>query len=110
MKLRAVERSVTDFEVDCVAYGQTWRAYLYNISTEGCLIETPQDIVRVGDMLRFAIPGVTKIDAEVTWQKCHHAGLRFARPIHARVVEHLRFKEPGDEGRDERGMARANPR
>ena len=66
----------------------TFRVRIFNLGTHGCkveLVERPS----IGDTMLVKFDGLDAVDAEVIWLDGHVAGLRFANPIHAAVLDLL---------------------
>ena len=66
----------------------TFRVRIFNLGTDGCkveLVERPS----IGDVMLVKFDGLDAVDSEVIWLDGHIAGLRFANPIHAAVLDLL---------------------
>ena len=66
----------------------TFRVRIFNVGTDGCkveLVERPS----IGDVMLVKFDGLDAVDSEVIWLDGHIAGLKFANPIHAAVLDLL---------------------
>ena len=91
MELRGAFRYPTDLDADCRAGGRTWRTRLRNISTGGCMIESPDPGFAPGTKLKLWVQGMPTIEGAIAWQHRGHAGIRFALPLSAPIMAELGF-------------------
>jgi hypothetical protein len=61
---------------------------LLNLSTGGCCVETALEVMPE-TLLVITLPGLTPLSCEVRWLGPGVLGLRFVRPLHPTVVDHL---------------------
>jgi len=87
------------------------RVVITDISIGGCRIESRAITMREGDMVMIS-PGVIEgLCGKVMWVNGHRAGIAFASPLYAPVVDHLhhqyaRFLAPArQDGRSLRAAA-----
>lgn len=64
---------------------------LYNVSTNGCMVEMPYRQVSEGDHLCLKTDGNIRMGGVVTWQDEKNAGIRFDVPLHEAVVRFLGY-------------------
>ena len=94
MDERAAIRFVSDREVDCYSIGATARALLYNVSTDGCMLQIPVEIPRDWEFLCLRFEELEAIDGHIAWRRGCHAGVRFVQSLDPAVVASLSFTEP----------------
>jgi hypothetical protein len=61
----------------------------YDISTDGCLIESSNGFVVVGDTVSIHFAGEAPFEGTVIWRKHRNAGVEFAEPLARTVVERI---------------------
>ena len=93
MELRRAFRHPIDTDADCRAGGRSWRTRLRNISTGGCMIESPVPGFAAGTRLKLWVQGMPTIEGTIAWQHRGHAGIRFALPLSAPVLAELGFPD-----------------
>ena len=95
--MRSYNRFSTDEEIEVVVAGEKDIATLYNLSCGGCMFETRNPALREGDCIEVNLRGTVSAQGHVVWRVDNKAGIKFATPVHHRIVEMLGF--PGeDEG------------
>ena len=92
--IRATTRIVTDIETGFCSSSHSGRALVYNISTDGCMIEGPDEDSFDGDVISLSFPNLPPIDGKVVWRHERYAGIQFATQLKATTVSRLGFKEP----------------
>jgi hypothetical protein len=65
------------------------RVVITDISLEGCCIESCALTVKKGDLVVIQPESLEGLCGQVRWVDKHMAGIEFARPLYAPVVEHL---------------------
>lgn len=94
MEKRAALRFPTNLAAECRTPEKAWSSQLCNISTSGCMIACEEGELVERSVLHIRVRGLAPIDAEVVWQNCNHAGVRFRAPLHPAAMEHLGFELP----------------
>jgi hypothetical protein len=61
---------------------------LLNLSIGGCCVETSLEVMPE-TLLVITLPGLAPLSCEVRWLGPGMLGLRFLRPLHPTVVDHL---------------------
>ena len=93
MDQRTATRFVSDLEIECHSIGASAPAMLYNVSTDGCMLETPFELPEEWEFLCLNIENLTPIDGHIAWRRGCHAGVRFVRSLDPAVVADLSFDE-----------------
>jgi hypothetical protein len=86
---RRSERVSLDAQVSLRRSGQlNYQVRVSDASLHGCrveFVERPQ----LEELVWVKFEGIAPIEAEICWVEGVHAGLNFARPIHAAVFEQI---------------------
>ena len=93
-QIRATTRIVTDIETVFCSGSHSSRALVYNISTDGCMIEGADADAFDGDAISLSLPSLPPIGGKVVWRHDRYAGIRFNTQLSATTVSALGFKEP----------------
>jgi hypothetical protein len=91
MDERATSRVEVDRLIELQIGGRTGRALLYNLSMGGCMIEGPNNRVRLGDEVSLRLDDLINSTGRVVWHHGRYSGVRFEAEIHEAVVAHLGF-------------------
>lgn len=59
-----------------------------DLSETGCQVSRSARLVE-GSFITLVMPGLSAIGAQVMWGSASSIGLRFDRPLHSSVVEHI---------------------
>jgi len=59
-----------------------------HLSETGCQVARSARLVE-GSFITLVMPGLSAIGAQVMWGSASSIGLRFERPLHSSVVEHV---------------------
>ena len=94
-----------------VAYRSGWKsdqAFVYDLSTNGCMLEASAGFVEPGDTILVRFTSRVAVEGKVIWHERRNAGIEFAEPVHPLIVAHLTFREDkselhGSYGRDQFG-------
>lgn len=81
MDRRAVERIKLEAQVQCTVGARGEPATAYDISTDGCMVETSNGFVEMGETLRIAFPGGWLAEGIVVWRRHRNAGVQFDGPL-----------------------------
>lgn len=90
MGARFGNRHIVEKEVPCTIAGVPGLAFLYNLSTGGCMLESSA-AVAVGDAVSVALEGFETATGKVAWQAGQCVGVSFALPVHEAIVRHIGF-------------------
>ena len=93
MDERSVSRIVTDEAVRGHRAGRAFDARMYNLSTTGCAVECPAELLARGDRVVIAVEDLLSVEGAVAWELDGRAGVRFDDPLHADVVMYLGFRK-----------------
>jgi len=107
MEQRRAFRYPTDLDADCRAGERAWSTRLRNISSTGCMIESPDPGFDVGSPMKVWIRGVPTIEGAIAWQHRGHAGIRFALPLSSALMAKLGFS-PSEPSRAPATMRRGS--
>lgn len=89
-KLRCSERLPLVLPARCRSRsGFLDRVVMTNLSPEGCRIESRALTIHPGDLVVIRPDGLEGLCGDVRWIAGQAAGIRFATPLYAPVVEHL---------------------
>ena len=84
------ERAIIHRLIVCHLEGNIELAPIYELSIDGCKIETPAKIQQ-GDSIAIAIPNNIKRGDKVIWFKARHAGILFNERTRSVKVSFLRL-------------------
>lgn len=104
---RAAERAVVDLALEAVVGNRTCQVAMFDLSVEGCKMETSDRQVAAGEDVAFTLPGGHPVTGRVVWTQDGYAGVFFDQPLHEALVAHLKFKPAAErqELRDRFGRA-----
>jgi hypothetical protein len=91
MDNRRFQRTVVDREVECEIESERDFVFLYNLSVNGCMIETFNAAAQAGSLIKLNLAGLEDIKGVVIWRIGCNAGIEFDRVIPQSVVEYLGF-------------------
>lgn len=95
--MRSYSRFNTDHEITCIVGSKGHTAQLYNLSSGGCMIEMGQLSIAQGDEVNVKLRGQTILPGVIAWQVGKSAGIKFAVPLHHRVVESFGYQTGGED-------------
>ncbi|GAA4644109.1 hypothetical protein GCM10023115_20690 [Pontixanthobacter gangjinensis] len=99
--MRSYNRFTTDLEIDCVIGRKRHKVALYNLSSGGCMIETPtKDAVQDAEV-KIVLTGKAIMPGKIAWRVGKNAGVKFDLPLHQKVVEHFGYTTGEDFDRDD---------
>ena len=78
---RAAERIQIVAAVECTAGGQREIATAYDISTDGCLLQTSLGLLEEGDRVCVRFGHGQSAEGRVMWTRYRNAGVQFATPL-----------------------------
>lgn len=89
MDERASSRVATETTVECSAAEERFLARLWNLSTDGCMVQfVGRGLAEANELeIKFDV-GITAAGC-VAWRRGSYAGVRFSRQIHQAAVRHL---------------------
>ena len=85
-------REPSRFAVTCRSPGGQSAARLRDIAAIGCSVSTDEAILVQGHRVRLQIAQLSAIEGEVIWHDGLDAGIAFAEPLHAAVVEFIALR------------------
>ncbi len=94
--MRSFNRFVTDEEINIIIDGERDVATLYNLSCGGCMIETRNPAAREGADVEVNLRDMVTAQGFVVWRIDQHAGVKFATPVHQKIVQLLGYSETGE--------------
>ena len=83
---RAAERIQIVAAVECTAGGQREIATAYDISTDGCLLQTSLGLLEEGDRVCVRFGHGQSAEGSVMWTCYRNAGVQFATPLPSAAV------------------------
>lgn len=90
---RTSKREVVDMEVIGTSNGKACVALLYDLSMDGCMIDTGgRFALRAGDTIQLELPHAGTTEAALIWTKGRYGGAKFVRRLHQAVVTQLGFR------------------
>ena len=90
---RKVARQRIVAEVDYRSGWKSERTFAYDLSTNGCMIETSPGYVEPGDAVLVRFTERVAVEGKVIWQERRNAGIEFTEPVHPLIVSHLTFRD-----------------
>ena len=72
-----------------IASGKTTKSVVRNLSADGCTIEMGRSRLEPDTTVQLFLEGFEALEGSVRWVRDGRAGIRFARPLHAAVLDHL---------------------
>lgn len=106
MERRAVKRVQTQAMVECLSGGRRQPATVYNLSTDGCMIEAPRGFLESGDGIMLHFSNRLAVEGQVAWRDGGQAGVHFLDKIHDLMVSALGFRDAKSDLNDEIGRDR----
>jgi hypothetical protein len=98
MDERASGRVVIDSEVEAVVGTAAFRVLLYDLSTDGCMIDTGgAPLPEAGAAIDLALPLAGAKKGHLVWTRGRFGGVRFLDRLPEAIVLHLGFRPHGDE-------------
>lgn len=93
MDERASNRVVVDLELDANVAGQSVRVLVYDLSMDGCMIDTGgEQLPDRNAAVDLSFPHDLLITGTLAWAHGGVGGIKFKERLHQAVVEHLGFK------------------
>ena len=93
MDERASKRVVVDIEVEAQIGGKPCRAFVYDLSCDGCSLELLDGgELRRGDLVVLSFPSAGRVAGRLIWQIRLNGGVQFWERIDPAAVEQLSFK------------------
>ncbi|GAA4036253.1 PilZ domain-containing protein [Parerythrobacter jejuensis] len=89
--MRSFNRFDTDEEIPCRIDGEKDVATLYNLSSGGCMIETRNSSAREGSEIEVNLRDMATAQGIIVWKVDKQAGVKFATPVHQKIVEMLGY-------------------
>lgn len=71
------------------ASGKTTKSVVRNLSADGCTIEMGKSRLEPGTTVQLFLEGFEALEGSIRWVRDGRAGIRFARPLHGAVLDHL---------------------
>ena len=111
---RKVERQHVVAQVDYRSGWKSDQAVAYDLSTNGCMLESSAGFVEPGDNILIRFTSRIAVEGKVIWQERRNAGIEFAEPVHPLIVSHLTYRDGKAElhesfGRDRFGRPLLTP-
>lgn len=93
MDERASKRVVVDLELDGVLNAQELRVWVYDLSTDGCMVQTDgEPLPAEGQPIHLAFPLGRRVSGMLVWAKGTIAGVQFTETLDQAAVAWLGFK------------------
>ena len=92
MDERASKRVVVDVEIDAQIGDRLCRAFVYDLSCDGCSIEILDGELRRDDRVILNFPSAMRVSGRLAWLIGLNAGVQFSERIAAAAVERLSFR------------------
>lgn len=89
--MRSFNRFSTDEEIAVVIEGERDVATLYNLSCGGCMIELHNPAAREGAQVELNLRDMASAQGHVVWRIEGKAGIKFATPVHHKIVQLLGY-------------------
>lgn len=96
MDERSAERLVTDREVTCFFRGIPTKAFMYDLSVDGCMVDGLGASIAEGDVLSLKFEEEIGAKGQVVWQRNGCAGIHFFESVHPVIVQYLGFRRPAE--------------
>jgi hypothetical protein len=90
---RAVQRVQTQAMVECLSGGLVRAATVYNLSTDGCMVEPPSGFLEAGDGIMLHFSNRLGVEGKIAWRDGHRAGVHFIEKVHELMVSALGFRD-----------------
>jgi hypothetical protein len=87
VECRSVERNEVVASVECEVRGRSQRAIVFDLSTNGCLVQCSPMFADVGDAFRMSFPGGLSLQGKVRWRKGFSTGVQFAGSFPQSVIQ-----------------------
>ena len=91
---RRSDRIPIRVEVACRVKGREGPATVYDVSVDGCMLETSPGFTSEGDTIVIKFRSELHVPGTVIWVKERNAGVQFADRMHPATMEHLGFASP----------------
>ena len=103
MDERASKRVVVDVEIDAQIGDRLCRAFVYDLSCDGCSLELLSGgALRRGDLIVLSFPSAGRVAGRLIWQIRLNGGGQLSERIDPAAVEQLSFKPTLSVSADER--------
>ncbi|ABC62882.1 PilZ domain-containing protein [Erythrobacter litoralis] len=89
--MRSFNRFSTDEEVDVTVEGERDVATLYNLSCGGCMLEMRNRGAVEGAEVSVNLNDIATAQGHIVWRIDNKAGIKFATPLHQKIVEMLGY-------------------
>ena len=89
---RSTERAVVDLVLEAVIGNRACQVAMFDLSVEGCKVETADGEITAGEDIAFTLPGEHPVTGRLVWTQDGYAGVFFDQPLHEALVAHLKFK------------------
>jgi PilZ domain-containing protein len=90
---RITKREVIDLEVALTFRGKLCRALLYDLSMDGCMIDTGGSFPLQADKtIQFELPHAGATEGTVIWTKGQFGGAKFTQRLDQALVTRLGFR------------------
>jgi hypothetical protein len=86
---RKTTRFTSRVAISCSSGQRRESAIAYDLSTDGCLLQTSAAFVHPGDVVRLNVPGEKTLSGRVVWTKNRNAGVQFDTPLSRSSVARL---------------------
>ncbi len=103
---RKVERQRLAAQVDYRSGWKSDHAVAYDLSTNGCMLESSAGFVEPGDTILIRFTSRISVEGKVIWQERRNAGIQFVEPVHPLIVSHLSYRDSKAELHDSFGRDR----
>ena len=115
MDERIFQRVVVDLEFDARVSDVPCRAFVYDLSCDGCMIEVQGGQFERGDRVILDFRPLSRVAGRLVWCIGRNCGVQFDQPLHEITVEKIGFQpDPPNSGepwlRDRFGRPISKPR
>ncbi|MBD3729431.1 MAG: PilZ domain-containing protein [Sphingomonadales bacterium] len=90
--MRQYNRFTLDKQIECRIGRKYETAALYNLSSGGCMIETPSAKAEINAPILVRLNDKTEMPGHIVWRIGKNAGIKFDLPLHTAVVEALGYE------------------
>jgi hypothetical protein len=87
---------VKSLRVDCRVRGHTTVGRAYDLTREGCLVDSGNGATGAGDRVALRFPSGVRLNGRVTLLHGRIARVEFEQPLHAAVLAHLAESDAAD--------------
>lgn len=107
--MRSFNRFATDEEINVKIEGERDVATLYNLSSGGCMLEARNKAAQEGAEVEVNLRDMVKAQGHIVWRIDGHCGVKFATPVHQKIVQMLGYTSTSenfdvDDPRDRFGL------